>query len=570
MSDLDIKGPVAPKDPTKKRPYFYIMQDKQIFGAPQPDGRGIQYIFEDNGRLPDSAKLQGNVSDQEILDLLTTAEGFKKLVHSIGVCVSEKNHENVKFVFQMYGKNEGDEATTVTKEFPADGSEQILDLTEIALRDTDRCPGQIRFEFERSGIQALTDVCLYLNDGFEAPEQIVDSAVEFGSEAYKGMIKNSVMSKGNLTRLRKVVDKAKAGEDVTLSFIGGSITQGAGAIPINEKCYAKLFANEFEEKFKNGGAVNFIKAGVGGTPSELGMIRFDRDVLRDGKEKPDLIVIEFAVNDEGDETKGVCYESLVRKCLALPWKPAVVLLFAVFSYDWNLQDRLSPVGEKYDLPMVSILDAVTPQFGLRPEEGRVVSKKQFFYDIFHPSNVGHQIMSDSLMEMVYEAEKADENTLVEDNDLLDRKPAIGADFEDVYLLDRKDLGKMVVSEGDFAGTDKVLQSVEMDSEVVPVPEFPYNWHYDGSKDEPKEFSMKISCKRFLLVHKDSSEAIFGTAEVYVDGKLSVEADPLKNGWTHCNPVIILNDDEEKPHEVVIKMKKGHERRKFTILGFGVV
>lgn len=73
-----------------------------------------------------------------------------------------------------------------------------------------------------------------------------------------------------------------------------------------------------------------IKAGVGGTPSELGMIRFDRDVLR-GEEQPDLVVIEFAVNDEGDETKGDCYESLVRKVLNLPWKPAVVLLFSVLQ-----------------------------------------------------------------------------------------------------------------------------------------------------------------------------------------------------------------------------------------------
>ena len=82
--------------------------------------------------------------------------------------------------------------------------------------------------------------------------------------------------------------------------------------------------------------MKFIKAGVGGTPSELGMIRFDRDVLRDGQQ-PDIVVIEFAVNDEGDETKGDCYESLVRKVLNLPWKPAVILLFSVFANDWNLK-----------------------------------------------------------------------------------------------------------------------------------------------------------------------------------------------------------------------------------------
>lgn len=56
-----------------------------------------------------------------------------------------------------------------------------------------------------------------------------------------------------------------------------------------------------------------IKAGVGGTPSELGMIRFDRDVLR-GEEQPDLVVIEFAVNDEGDETKGTAMKALYVKC----------------------------------------------------------------------------------------------------------------------------------------------------------------------------------------------------------------------------------------------------------------
>ena len=30
-----MNGPAAPKDPEKKRPYFYIMKDKEIFGAKQ-------------------------------------------------------------------------------------------------------------------------------------------------------------------------------------------------------------------------------------------------------------------------------------------------------------------------------------------------------------------------------------------------------------------------------------------------------------------------------------------------------------------------------------------------------
>lgn len=45
--------------------------------------------------------------------------------------------------------------------------------------------------------------------------------------------------------------------------------------------------------------IHFIKAGVGGTPSQLGMIRYERDILRDGRVEPDIVIVEFAVNDEG-------------------------------------------------------------------------------------------------------------------------------------------------------------------------------------------------------------------------------------------------------------------------------
>ena len=59
----------------------------------------------------------------------------------------------------------------------------------------------------------------------------------------------------------------------------------------------------------------------------------------------------------------------------------MVLLFSVFANDWNLQERLQPVGRQYDLPMVSILDAVTPQFSGK-EQKRVITKNQFFMTCF--------------------------------------------------------------------------------------------------------------------------------------------------------------------------------------------
>lgn len=175
-------------------------------------------------------------------------------------------------------------------------------------------------------------------------------------------------------------------------------------MPINTGCYAYKSYCGFKDKYGTGNNVHFIKAGVGGTPSELGIIRFERDVLRDYIVEPDIVIIEFAVNDEGDETKGVFYESLIRKVLKMHCKPAVILLFSVFADDSNLQERMIPVGEYYNLPMVSIKNAVTEQFYKKDGKGRVLTKNQFFYDIYHPSNAGHKIMADCLLYLYKQAE----------------------------------------------------------------------------------------------------------------------------------------------------------------------
>lgn len=568
-----MSGPKAPKDPESRREFFYVIREKEIFGSVQPDGRNVQFIYEDMGRLINSAQVTGNIMDEEMLALLRDTAGFRRLVHSIGVSVETKDPtKQVGFVFQMYGKEDrlcG--GTKICGVLRGDGAEVRLKLEEQEWSGDDKEPGQILFLFDEPELMATASVRFYLNDGYHAPEVLEEAEMDFHSSDYQNMIARSLMSMGDIGRVRRAIDRAQAGEEVTLAYIGGSITQGAGAVPINTECYACKSYKSFAERFGRGDNVRFVKAGVGGTPSELGMIRFERDVLRDGREKPDLVVVEFAVNDEGDETQGNCYESLVRKILMLPNRPAVALLFSVFADDWNLQDRLKVVGERYHLPMVSVLDAVTPQFRLKPGEGRVLSKNQFFYDMFHPTNAGHTVMADCL---TYFFEKAAKNK-DDGEDFLKNglpEPVIGADFERVKLLDRKELpAGASVSCGVFCQTDDNLQAVEMDADLALTPEFPNNWMYDGAKvqgDEP--FVLELSCKALVLVFKDSGEVKAGRAEVFVDGEKKLTADPHVNGWIHCNPVILIQEREVKKHVVQIRMAAGQEEKEFTILGFGYV
>lgn len=567
----NIKGPIAPKDPVEKRSSIYLMVDSDIEAGSRNEGKPSEEIYLE-GRIRSAAEFIGGVTDEEILSLLESCEGFHKLVHSIGVSIlaTDESVEKVNFVLQNWGKtNKYESGTTLRITCPADGSEVIINVADHEWSPDDDILGKFAFEFDQVGQIAKATVKFYLNDGYEVPELIIDPPVDFESKEYGKMIARSLLNKGNNWRLKKAIEKAERGEEVTIAFIGGSITQGAGGKPINTNCYAYQAYLRFKELFaKDGGDnIHFIKAGVGGTPSQLGIIRYERDILRDGKIKPDIVVVEFAVNDAGDETKGVCYESLVLKILSAENKPAVILLFSVFENDWNLQDRLAPVGVHYNLPMVSVKDAVVEQFYLTREEGNIISKRQFFYDIYHPTNDGHRVMADCLAFLFAETSKEQRD---KEDIQIDKEPVIGNYFKDIRLLDRKTNTQWaVIDEGGFTETDRDLQLVEMDLDSHGTAQFPYNWMRTPSSGD-ESFKMTIKCKGLMLVFKDSGSSEFGRAEVYVDGKHVLTADPHINNWTHCNPVILYQEEEAKEHEIEIKMAPGEEDKCFTILGFGYV
>lgn len=563
-----MKGPAAPKDPVDKRPCLYVVLDKTISGTVDKEGVNRDYIYLE-GRLKDQVRIVSGEIDEEILDMLPKMVTFRKLVHSVGVSLKAENpelsEEQVRFQLQCYGKTDKySTGTLMEADCPCNGEEIVIPVDAYPVNEEDDEFGSFNFIFPRANESMSLTIKFYLNDGYEAPEIQVDPPVDFTSDDYKKMIAASVVSTGNNYRVKKAIEKARRGEDVTVAYIGGSITQGAGAKPIHTECYAYRSFEAFCELTGRGTSdnVHYVKAGVGGTPSELGMIRYDRDVTKDGEILPDLVVIEFAVNDEGDETEGVCFESLVKKVLQAPNKPAVLLNFAVFMSDWNLQPRLQPIGERYGLPMVSVKDAVVPQF----EKNNVITKRQYFYDIFHPTNDGHRIMADCIACLF---ETIDKEEMAAEDIRIDKEPVYGTQFKDIVRFDRKNWDRYAeISQKGFDAADSTIQYVERDMDVTASPEFPDNWMNDGSVADA-EFRMKVTCKNLVAVVKDEASSQFGTADIYVDGTVVKSINPLDVGWVHCNAQILIDEKESAEHEVVFRMKDGEEGKCFTILGFGI-
>lgn len=380
------------------------------------------------------------------------------------------------------------------------------------------------------------------------------------------MIGDSLLSSGNNARIRKVMEKAKNGEDVTLAYIGGSITEGEGAKP-NAKCYAKVSCDAFAAKYGTGENVHYINAGMSGTPSSLGIVRYERDVIGQmtAGDRPDILFIEFAVNDSGECTAGGAYEGLIRR--ALDSGSAVVLLFSVFRDDWNMQTTYIPYGEYYDLPMVSIKDAVSSCF---KEEGFI---KWYFADAYHPTNAGHSLMA-SCIENLFDtiaAEEEDEDNIGDLSELSPKKTDAYAGTTMMgpetitELLAAQDSSLVSFDAGGFSKTDGTTGTYLYDSSKQ---KFKTNWMH-GTDSSAEALTATVNCKNLLVVYKLSNAAATGTAELYVDGEKKVTMNGYnKDGWNNATTVQAFNEEEAKEHTIEIRMAEGNEDKEFTLLALG--
>ena len=192
------------------------------------------------------------------------------------------------------------------------------------------------------------------------------------------------MNRPDLTRLKSCMRRAEAGEELTIGFFGGSITQDSLATK-HENCYAYRVFRWWEETFPKA-VFLYVNGGIGGTTSHYGVSRVVTDMLM---YQPDFVAVDFSVNDDPDEFFQETYEGLIRKMLTWSSKPAVLLLNNVF-YDTgkNAQEYHNHVGDWYHLPHVSIRDTVWK----RMKAGEF-TREEITPDGLHPNDKGHGLVA---------------------------------------------------------------------------------------------------------------------------------------------------------------------------------
>lgn len=188
---------------------------------------------------------------------------------------------------------------------------------------------------------------------------------------------------------------------LTAAFLGGSITEGAGASDADTTSWRAL-TGAYLQRLYAGHPVRCINAGVGGTTSTFGAHRLQEHVLREGP--VDLLFVEFSVNDgedRGESIRGM--EGIVRQCRRLT--PETELIFVYTAADKNLTGYKpfniavhEEVAGHYGIPSVDCAAKVFTMIHTGELDWR-----RFAPDGYHPLDAGHALYAGLVQEYLRQA-----------------------------------------------------------------------------------------------------------------------------------------------------------------------
>ena len=386
----------------------------------------------------------------------------------------------------------------------------------------------------------------------EQPTEPSTNGLGISDVKYEESIKKSLVSKNNNYLVKKVLEKMRAGDEVIISALGGSVTEGAGPASFKQG-YAYQFNDLFTQKYAaNKDNVKFVPAGIGGTPSPMGLVRYQKDVVNKGGRDPDLLIIEFAVNDWLECSKTRAMEYLVRN--ALEHNTAVIMLYGAATYN-NQQAQIKPVADFYKLPQVSVSDGLRGS-GINQQNG----SKVYYTDMVHPTARGHEFMARCILNLIDEidASPIDEKQAIPEG-YKNENPFIK--FATIYG-DTQDKN-VSIKPGAFDHKDDAIQAY-----MHGGKSFPQNWSRSGDGGNTP-FTMTLNCKSLIMIYKNANNDSFGKVEVFVDGKShGTYAGHEEGGWNNCMVVMIIDEPSSSQHTVEIKPAAGEEEKSFTILAFG--
>lgn len=205
--------------------------------------------------------------------------------------------------------------------------------------------------------------------------------------------------------------------ELNVAYFGGSITAGYGASS-DTTCWRGLTNAYLKERFPDA-KINAFNAAIGGTGTAYGIHRVVRDLrLESETERPDLVFIEFGVNDRLDgldkATAKANMEYIIRTIYE--YNPnadiVVVLTTAMDLYNWYSNDHWpqakahDEIASEYGLPFVKVGPMLWDYMNQEIKNQEIASDKQndfrkiYLPDGVHPSDAGYAKYAEYMREFL--------------------------------------------------------------------------------------------------------------------------------------------------------------------------
>ena len=360
----------------------------------------------------------------------------------------------------------------------------------------------------------------------EAPANKWDDYQETASADWINFYESSIYSMGNTYRLTKKLEAAENGENLTMAYLGGSITEG--------KKYSSPFSEYVKSTFANGSFTE-VNAGLSGTSSVVGLVRSEENIV---SKNPDIVFIEFSVNDHGDIMYKKSFESVIKKFLDLPNEPAVVIIINRSKGGFSSQSQMVPVGENFDIPIISMDNALTKAFN-----SGFLSTGDYFSDEYHPHDQGGQLIADCLGYFFRKAMKSENRSA---SYTVPTTTVYGTEYQTCKNVDPKTLTNF--NAGSWTAGNGYGSML------------PYSYNLNGGS--PMTFS--ADGKGFIIVFKANSSGM-GSIDVTVNGKTTKISGNKQYCWG--GPDAELGYYQETSGKLDVSISGSGS---FTIWGIGLI
>lgn len=518
----------------------------------------IKLISQNGYKTNIKATINGNVVSVVPESPLKNGTGYNLVIEENAVCDAKQKGYNGEFLYRLKTEGTGFSASVVLKYFNEEdirvnGKEDAKyfsvaykanNLTDnanmvVGVYEDNKLIKMVSEKASEKGeifvdagkkLKKNSVIKVFAEDDSETPMWIM-------TEPCPQMVPGAASSK--IYAADSIIDEngnylSDEGGELRIAFIGGSITAGdsdfVGTGLSENSIWVNRVSSYFKEQFPNK-AIKTYNAGLGGTDSSYGAIRFNNHVMQYA---PDIVFVEFTVNDGGnpsDKSYQQRYvEQMIRMCKKARKEPVFIYVHVqrpIDETDSFYDDHLQCIEWKneltahYGIKTIDLQEAFEDDFQNNADGNTTFMSyiSKYFnsngvnsYDV-HPKIEGHKLMADSIIDAI-ESDKKGTFKKIEDAGIF----SVGF-TEPEYNFITVDDRRITYSDGFTKYTRENPYVHTLEGGMIPIDQYKYPSFPGGilqTEEDGAEISFQTKATSVALSYISST--VGNSAKVYVDDK----------------------------------------------------